>query len=117
MSKKPIIIVAIVIGLFVSGYYVMMFTSGKVNSMAEIEMFTIVGELKNYARTNGTLPENISEFMNKNNLLTKIKFGPFSTEIKIYIYDDETCDIEYLQVPFGPLAGINMEREELYFLE
>ena len=103
--------------LFSICYYSIVFASNKLSDKADIEMHNAANQLKNYYKIHGYFPEEINRFLKENNIETTVNFWPFSTEIKVYTHQDDTCDIEYFQAPFGPLAGVSLNREEFYYSE
>lgn len=115
--KKIIVTLLTILSLFFGGYYSLIMAGNHLNSKTDDQIQVIVNDLKQYFKANGKLPEDIASYIDSKGLERKLVFGPLSTEIKIHDFENDTCFLEYLLVPFGPLAGVNLGDDELYYSE
>ena len=109
--------IGLAICLSLAEYYSIVFFSYKLSEKADVKMHIIARVLKEHFETHKTFPQNIDEFLQEQNLATGVAYGPFSTEIKVYVHEEESCSLEYLEVPFGPLAGMSFEGGDVYYIE
>jgi len=117
MKSRLVWIGVLALCLPLSGYFFLVSAGNKLCEKADAEMHTIAENLREYAKIHDSFPKDIESFLEKEHLTTTISYWPYSTEIKIYCFEDDTCNLAYLQVPFGPLAGLQIDTGERYFTE
>jgi hypothetical protein len=114
--KKFFLILATILAFGMSVYFVLFYSSEKLDQLALAETNKIIVEVEQSISKNNEFPDNVGKLIKEHNLRTNIRFGLLHTEIKTFENNGDHF-IEYFQSPFGPYFGYNFESREWYSTE
>ena len=114
--KKFFLVLATILVLGISVYFVLFYSSEKLDQLALAETNKIIAEVERSIVKNNKFPDNVGKIIEEHDLRTNIRFGLLYTEI-ITFENNGDHFIEYFQSPFGPFAGYNFKSKEWYSTE